>query len=231
MPFVADKEEASHILGRDLNDPVYRTIRKDDAGIEIAVPVFNIKRKGGKKEHPQKRCKVILLSIIGVTMIMVLIWLMILLAVGLTAHADGPGYECVEQTEDQEVIALTEEVAEIYPICPEMLQAIVFFESSNRRTVISRWGDIGYMQINPKWHQVRMDKLGIADLMDGYSNILIGADYLCELFAEYEDPALVLMCYNLGTEKATQLYDTGQINDYAKNILELSEKLERLHGK
>ena len=40
-----------------------------------------------------------------------------------------------------------------------------------------------------------------------------------------------MMCYNLGIDKALELYNAGQISDYAKNILELSEQLERLHEK
>lgn len=142
-----------------------------------------------------------------------------------------PGYQYIEQTESQEVIELTEQVAELYPICPELLQALIFYESGNQRTVVSRWGDIGYMQVNPRWMRPWMDKLGATDLMDGYNNILVGTDYLCELFQEYGDPALVLMAYNQGPDKAVKLYDSGEISEYARKILELSAELERMHGK
>ena len=171
-----------------------------------------------------------MLATIWVAFFMILLWALAFMA-GITAQASGRGYETVEQTVAPEIIELTEAAAEVYPVCPELLQAIIIFESGNQRTVASRWGDIGYMQINPKWQQARMDKLGIADLTDGYSNILVGTDFLCELFAKYEDPALVLMCYNLGIDKAMELYNAGQISDYAKNILGLSEQLERIHGK
>lgn len=144
--------------------------------------------------------------------------------------ADGLGYEYIEQTEDEAVIALTEQVAEKYPICPELIQALIFYESSNRLTLVSKWGDVGYMQVNPKWHTERMDKLGVTDLTDGYGNILVGTDYLYELCVEYEDVAVALMVYNQGPEAAEKA-EAGEISSYARKILDLSAKLERLHGK
>lgn len=86
------------------------------------------------------------------------------------------------------------------------------------------------MQVNPKWHRERMEKLGVIELADGYSNILTGTDYLSELAQEYEDPARVLMEYN-GDSQAQELTEAGKMSRYAKKILELSDKLERLHGK
>ena len=153
------------------------------------------------------------------------------LATGIISSAKGVDYENIEDTQSEEVIAITESISEIYPICPELLQAIVFCESSNRRTVVSRWGDIGYMQVNPIWQRERMESLGITDLKDGYSNILSGTDLLCELFQKYEDISLVLMAYNMGEDKAMEMYESGKISDYARKIMDLSEKLERLHGK
>lgn len=225
-----DKEEASRILGQELSDPVYKQIREDADGSKVAVPVFRIEEKI-KKVRLKKKCARPLFLFMEIVIFMALIWLAIILTFGLTVYADVQEFEYIEQTESQEVIELTEAIAKIYPICPELLQALIFYESSNQRTVISHWGDVGYMQINPRWNQERMQKLGVTDLEDGYSNILVGADYLCELFKEYEDPALVLMCYNQGEEKALGLYNANQISEYASKILELSEQLEELHGK
>lgn len=148
----------------------------------------------------------------------------------LAAKAEGPGYNDAVQTENETVIDLTNQVAEIYPICPEVLQALIFYESSNQRDQVSKWGDIGYMQVNPKWHTDRMDKLGVTDLTDGYGNILVGTDYLYELCLEYGDIATALMVYNQGPGAASQAQE-GKISTYARNILQLSEELERLHGK
>lgn len=179
----------------------------------------------------KKQLEEVFKSLTGAVILSVILWTVILLAIAMHADASGPGYQYIEQTEDKEVIGLTEQVAEQYPICPELLQALIFYESCNQRTVVSRWGDIGYMQVNPRWMRPWMDKLSVDDLTDGYSNILVGTDYLCELFQEYEEPALVLMAYNQGPEKAVRLYESGEISDYARKILELAEQLERLHGK
>lgn len=153
-----------------------------------------------------------------------------LLYAGENASA-GNGYEYVEQTENEEVIKLTEEISKIYPVCPELIQAQIFYESSNVRTQISDCGDIGYMQVNPIWQKERMEKLGAYDLTDGYSNIIVGCDLLYELFQKYGEMELVLMAYNEGEERAVNKYNSGEISDYARNIMELSEKLERKHGK
>lgn len=150
-------------------------------------------------------------------------------ACGGTALAAGFEYVCVEQTEDQAVVELTEWAAGKYPICPELLQALIFYESSNRRTVVSQWGDVGYMQVNSRWQKERMDKLGVHDLSDGYENVLVGTDYLVELCEKYEDVGLALMAYN-GGDAAVESAG-GELNSYAKKILALSEQLERLHGK
>lgn len=144
--------------------------------------------------------------------------------------AAGKGYINIEQTEDATVIRFTEEIGSRYGICPELLQAITFYESSNDPKVKSLGGDTGYMQVNPRWHKDRMDKLGVTDLTDGYSNILVGTDYLAELAEEYEDISLVLMKYN-GDSKADKLYKQGEMSEYAEKILNLSAELERLHGK
>lgn len=166
----------------------------------------------------------------GIIIFMVIFFLYIGIVgrMDMEAEAAGPGYGDIGETVDPEVVELTEAVAEVYPVCPELLQAVVFYESSNQRAAVSRYGDIGYMQVNPRWQRARMDKLGIKDLMDGYSNILVGADYLCELFEKYEEPVFVLMCYNEGPGEAERMYDGGWIR---LNILHLSEQLERLHGK
>lgn len=146
------------------------------------------------------------------------------------AAGQDTGYIYIEQTEDETVIRYTEEIGSEYGICPELLQAMVFCESSNNSKVVSDGGDTGYMQVNKKWHKDRMKRLGVTDLTDGYGNILVGTDYLAELAEEYEDIPLVLMKYN-GDSRADKLYQEGKMSEYAEKILNLSAELERLHEK
>lgn len=146
----------------------------------------------------------------------------------IVADAAGDGYNRIEDTQNETVIEITEKVAERYAICPELLQAVVFYESSNRMS--ARNGKcVGYMQVSTRYHSSRAEKLGVS-LHDGYGNILTGTDYLMELVEKYDDVATALMVYH-GESNATEKAERGELSGYAKKILDLSEKLERLHGK
>lgn len=121
------------------------------------------------------------------------------------------------------------EIGETYGICPELLQAIIERESGG-----DPWAENGsckgLMQVSVKWHKGRMDRLGVADIFDERGNILVGADYLSELFEKYGDAALVLDIF-AGDSRAESNYEDGVLSAYAKGILERSEQLERAHGK
>lgn len=86
------------------------------------------------------------------------------------------------------------------------------------------------MQVNPRWQQERMDRLGVSDLTDGYGNILVGTDYLMELCRKYGDISIALTAYNKGEEAADGTISPWE-DEYSRKILELSEKLERMHFK
>lgn len=176
----------------------------------------------------KKRLKEIMLSPTGMIMLSMLVRLIILLCIAFETHAGGPGYQYIEQTENQDVIDLTEEMAKIYPICPELLQAIVFYESCNKMD--ARNGScVGYMQVSTRWCADRADKLGVS-LHDGYGNILTGTDLLMELIAEHGDVSTALMVYH-GESDALEKAERGEMSSYARRILELSALLERHHGK
>ena len=154
-----------------------------------------------------------------------------------TTNADRGYLSCVEQERandtyiSAEYVAYIEEIAEKYNICPEFIMAMIEKESSGNPNAVNKAGTChGLMQINPKWHWDRMERLGVTDLYDPYSNILVGTDYVRELFDRYECPAMVLMKYN-GTKNATERWENGNYTNYALGIMERSEQLERLHGK
>lgn len=121
------------------------------------------------------------------------------------------------------------EYGEQYNICPEFLMAIIETESGGRSDAIGG-GCVGLMQISPRWHRDRMKRLDVTDLFDERSNILVGADYLAELFEKYEDAAVVLMIYH-GEKDAVKKAEQGDISDYASGILERTAELERIHEK
>ena len=76
-----------------------------------------------------------------------------------------------------------------------------------------------------------MARLQVADLHDPEGNMLVAADYLAELFVQYEDVGMVLMVYS-GDSGAEEFALTGEgISKYVEEITEHASYLERQHGK
>lgn len=127
-----------------------------------------------------------------------------------------------------EVKEAAEKWGEVYNICPEFIEALAYQESRYHADVVSADGKyIGLCQISPACHKKRMEKLGVDDLTDVDGNIAVACDYLAELFEQYEgDVDVVVMCYN-----GDYSWKRGNVSNYAKEIVERSAELERLHGK
>lgn len=129
----------------------------------------------------------------------------------------------------EQAIAITEEIGAKYHICPELLQAIIERESSYQPNVSSDYGCIGLMQIHPASHRERMGRLGVTDLTDPYQNVLVGTDYLSDLFQAYGDDLYrILWIYSHGNDRG---YDENHPSAYAVKIVENSANLEREHNK
>lgn len=136
----------------------------------------------------------------------------------------------VEAAERQdELEEYIEYVCESRHICPELVEAMIERESRWNPKAIN--GDcMGLMQISERWHRERIERLGVTDLLEPYDNILVGVDYMAELFEKYEDPGTVLMVYH-GEKNAIEKASSGGISGYADWILTRSAELEREHGK
>lgn len=117
-----------------------------------------------------------------------------------------------------------------YNICPEVIQAVCFKESSFDPRA-ENGGCIGIMQVNPSWHEDRMTRLGVADLYDIRSNMMVGVDYLQELIVTYEDISVALMKYNGDSRAEGLMNGSGDVSEYADEILRISAELERENGK
>ena len=141
----------------------------------------------------------------------------------ITAHAEEV---------PAEVRTIAEELGTQYGICPELIEAICYQESRFIPTVIGSGGAyIGIMQVSPEIHKARMQRLGVTDLTDMRGCMTVGTDYLAELFEIYEDPVPALMSYGGWGRKIEWHEDTGEMPQYVKNVLERSERYERLHSK
>jgi hypothetical protein len=109
---------------------------------------------------------------------------------------------------------------------PIIVKCIIFYESTYDPKA-TNGNCVGLMQVSKHWHADRAKKLGITNFYDPYSNILLGVDYLSELFKDYKDPKLVLMLYNMKRSTAFGRYKTGSISTYACSILNRSEKIKK----
>lgn len=84
--------------------------------------------------------------------------------------------------------------------CPyELALAVIFRESTYRNVNGDNGNSIGYMQVQPRWHQERMERLGVTDLSDPLSNFRVGCDLLAELIEKYGSVESALTCYNTGS--------------------------------
>jgi hypothetical protein len=123
-------------------------------------------------------------------------------------------------TDPKEIIEnYIEEICKQYKnVDPNLVKSIVYHES--RYNPEAENGNcVGLMQVSTHWNADRAARLGVTNFKDPYSNILIGVDFLSELFYKYEDPALVLMLYNMKWKDAFRLHANGVVSGYAKSVL------------
>ena len=93
---------------------------------------------------------------------------------------------------------------------PYALALAVIDQETDFRNLTGDGGEsIGYMQIQPRWHSERMERLGVSDLTDPFGNFRVGCDYLKELLETYP-LAEALTAYNSGKP--------GQ-SDYAEAVI------------
>ena len=112
---------------------------------------------------------------------------------------------------------------EEHHIDPSIVIAVIERESTYRASAVGDNGNaFGLMQVWPKWHQDRMDKHGVNDLLDPFQNVTVGMDYLFELLDEGKGLEWALAAYNKGPDDA----DLGKGFDYAAEVLTIKENLK-----
>ena len=96
------------------------------------------------------------------------------------------------------------------------LAVSVIWRETHFQNLMGDGGDsYGYMQVQPKWHKDRMARLGVTDLLDPYSNFLVGCDFLAEILAKYDLPN-ALTYYNSGSPGYNQY--ARDVIDYMNNL-------------
>lgn len=113
-----------------------------------------------------------------------------------------------------------------YAGIPYTLALAVVHQESGYRNVMGDGGEsYGYMQIQEKWHKDRMQKLGVDDLMDPYSNFLVGCTLLGDLLRNNDGAIhMALMAYNMGQAGAERCGKSESA--YSRAVVRYMEDLE-----
>ena len=120
---------------------------------------------------------------------------------------------------DQELQLHIISEAEAHNIDPAIILAMAFRETTYRTDAIGDGGNsYGLLQIQPKWHRERMQRLGCTNLLDPYQNVIVGIDYLAENLNRYGSIEAALTAYNRG-------HYSGTVTSYAKDILSKAETI------
>lgn len=118
-------------------------------------------------------------------------------------------------------------LCEDYNVEPELVLAVIGQESNYNSEAIGDNGkSFGLMQVQKKFHEDRMVKLGATDLLNPYENVAVGIDILAECLDEGKGLEWALHCYNGWVEHADYMEVTGQVSDYTESVLMLYGELK-----
>ena len=188
-----------------------------------------------------KECSLVLAFVL----VIVMLWLSLINALAVSAEGWSVSYknqevhvveQVPEEVQEEAVVTVTYPVpmeqdlqdfiirlCEEHHIEPGVVFAIIDRESDFRADAIGDKGkSFGLMQIQERWHIERMEKLGCDDLLDPYQNVMVGIDYLAELFERENGVEWALAAYNAGASGA----NLGYGSNYAEEVLNHSDLLK-----
>lgn len=111
-------------------------------------------------------------------------------------------------------------------VSPALVMAIIQRESNFDPDMIGDNGNsFGLMQIYANQHTDRCIRLNAVNLLDPYKNVEVGVDILAELMSHNKSLEWVLMAYNGGMSYAGQMTAEGNVSNYAKTVMSLSEQI------
>ena len=115
---------------------------------------------------------------------------------------------------DGDTQALLHSACEESGITYELALAVIRKETEFQNVMGDNGNSYGYMQIQPRWHEDRMERLGVTDLTDPYSNFRVGCDFLAELLSKYT------------LEEALTAYNSGKPgkSEYATSVMNYMEE-------
>lgn len=107
--------------------------------------------------------------------------------------------------------------------------ALIEIESGYHWDAVGDTADIGYMQIVPKWHKDRMERLNSQNMLDPFQNVRVGVDFLAELLEKYNGSyEKALTAYQYGTSGAYKCWFSAGVDasPYAKEVLQTAKRIE-----
>lgn len=110
--------------------------------------------------------------------------------------------------------------------------AIMEVESGYKWDAYCSEGSQGYMQVNVKWHEDRMERLNVDNVKNPYFNIMVAVDYLAELQGRFDTEAEVLTAYNYGVTGAYKhVWNKGLTEtEYSKAVQKAKQRIEKQLG-
>ena len=146
----------------------------------------------------------------------------------VSRNAEGPEIlEYYDVPLDDELQSFIFGRCERHNIDPAIVIAMIDVESKFKSDAVGdRGAAYGLMQVQPRWHTERIDRLGVDDLLDPYQNVEVGVDYLGELVAKGRGIEWALMAYNGGYSYANSYVSRGEVSDYAREVMEIAANLE-----
>lgn len=110
-----------------------------------------------------------------------------------------------------------------YGIDPAIVFAMAEVETDYRADAVGDNGDsLGMWQVQARWHEARMARLGVTDLLDPYQCATVAVDYLAELIARGNGIEWALAAFNAGPTGANRGYGSS----YAAEVLAISETIK-----
>lgn len=120
-------------------------------------------------------------------------------------------------------------LCENHHIDPAIVMAMIWRESRfNASSVGDNGNSLGLMQIQPRWHQNRMDALGCPDLLDPYQNVTVGINILASHLERWEgNIEMAIVSYNAGATGAYNKYFSKGIysSKYSEAVLAKAEEI------
>lgn len=114
-----------------------------------------------------------------------------------------------------------------YNVDMPLVLAVIGQESNYNAGALGDDGNsIGLMQIQPQYHQQRMDRLGVTDLLDPYQNVTVGIDLLAELINENKGAEWAVIAYNAGAGTADYHKTIGTRTEYVEGVMKLMEEIK-----